>query len=75
MAELLRYASWKGPAIPYEAYLALQPQTASENANYPDAIHKYSQGDAKTEDEHTKSLETALVGQNRRHDKKNHTQV
>ena len=33
------WGSWKGPAIPFEPRLALQPQVASESAINYDAVH------------------------------------
>ena len=40
MAALPRWAPWKGPAIPCEPRLALQPQVASESAINYDAVHQ-----------------------------------
>ena len=39
MAALRRWASCKGPAIPCEPRLALQPQVASESTINYDAVH------------------------------------
>jgi hypothetical protein len=39
VAALPRWVPWKGPAIPCEPRLALQPQVASESAINYDAVH------------------------------------